>query len=69
MSQKSENIARCLVCEQTSNVVPLITAQYQGGEFWICPQHLPILIHKPAQLAGKLPGAENLEDAAGHHDH
>jgi hypothetical protein len=28
--------------------------------YWICPQHLPILIHKPVRLAEKLPGLENL---------
>jgi hypothetical protein len=40
--------------------------EYQGSTYWICPQHLPILIHKPAQLADKLPGAERLEGSAGH---
>jgi hypothetical protein len=34
---------------------------------WICPQHLPLLIHNPQQLAGKLAGAENLKPAD-HHD-
>jgi hypothetical protein len=68
MTQPSDNIPRCLVCEQSSNEVPLIAFQYRGSELWICPQHLPILIHKPAQLAGRLPGAEMLGHADGH-DH
>lgn len=65
MTDNAATVARCLACEQTSDEVPLINVQYRGQEFWICPQHLPILIHKPAQLAGRLPGAEKL-DAAPH---
>jgi len=58
---------RCLVCEQDSQTVPLLELRFQDGVFWICPQHLPILIHKPSQLAGKLPGAERLLEAG--HEH
>jgi len=50
----------CIYCELTSNEVPLIPLIYQDAQVWICPQHLPVLIHQPAQLAGKLPGIENL---------
>ncbi|HJW89974.1 MAG TPA: hypothetical protein VJ436_04985 [Anaerolineales bacterium] len=56
----------CLYCEQTSDQVPLLPLTYRGKQIWICPQHLPILIHKPAQLSGKLPGAEDFERAEGH---
>ena len=56
----SENQARCAHCERSSDEVPLVALRYQDVEAWICPQHLPILIHKPQQLIGKLPGAENL---------
>lgn len=55
----------CLQCERTSDEVPLINVKFREQDLWICPQHLPILIHKPAQLADKLPGAEAL-DAAEH---
>ena len=58
---------KCLYCQQTSLAVPLILLEYQEQKMWICPQHLPILIHKPEQLIGRLPGAENL--AASDHDH
>ncbi len=53
----------CLFCNRDSDQVPLITLNFQGSKVWICPQHLPILIHDPAQLVGKLPGAENLTPA------
>ncbi|MBA4421100.1 MAG: hypothetical protein C0391_08120 [Anaerolinea sp.] len=50
----------CLVCEQTDQFVPLITVTYAGLDYHICPGHLPILIHHPEQLTGKLPGAANI---------
>lgn len=61
-----ENQGKCLYCDQDSETVPLIDLQFQGQHYWICPQHLPILIHKPAQLAHKLPGAERLSASPGH---
>ncbi len=59
----------CLYCKLNSNQVPLLNFSYQGKELWICPQHLPILIHEPQKLAGKLPGAENLSPPQGHEHH
>lgn len=51
----------CIVCDQTSQEVPLISLQYQGTTYHICPQHFPILIHSPQKLVGRLPGAEKLQ--------
>lgn len=62
----TQTIPNCIYCERTTDEVPLLTLQYAGQDLWICPQHLPILIHKPAQLAGKLPGAENLSPPEEH---
>ncbi len=56
-------IPTCIVCELDEDHVPLIKIQYRGNTYWICPQHLPILIHNPAELAHKLPGLENLGPA------
>ena len=61
-----ENLGRCLYCERNSDQTPLIALEYQGTAYKICPQHLPLLIHNPAKLANKLPGAENLGSAEGH---
>ncbi len=47
----------CLVCDRTADETPLLRLDYRGSAFWICPAHLPILIHHPEQLAGRLPGA------------
>jgi hypothetical protein len=46
----------CLACERESDVTPLVKLEYKGAPYWICPQHLPLLIHDPAQLIGKLEG-------------
>ena len=48
----------CLNCNASEQEKPLLTIKYQSNEIYICPQCLPILIHKPANLAEKLPGAE-----------
>lgn len=58
---------RCLACEQTQETVPLLTLQFRNSVLYICPQHLPVLIHNPQMLAGKLPGAEGMQPAE-HHD-
>lgn len=64
-----DNMPRCLRCQRSSNEVPLIRLEYRGDAHWICPQHLPILIHKPGQLAEQLPGAENFSTDEGHVHH
>jgi hypothetical protein len=51
----------CLVCQNDENQIPLLEISYQGKKYYICPQHMPILIHNPDKLAGMLPGAENME--------
>jgi hypothetical protein len=45
----------CLNCGASDQDRPLVTLKFQGKEVFICPQCLPILIHKPYQLADKLP--------------
>jgi hypothetical protein len=58
----------CIYCQRSSEQIPLIQLLYKGKEHWICPQHLPILIHKPGQLSEKLPGMD-LVDLAAVHEH
>jgi hypothetical protein len=57
----------CLACQRGSTEIPLIALDYREATYWICPQHLPLLIHNPGRLVGKLPGAERLSPAE-HHD-
>ncbi len=49
----------CIYCEASEEIVPLLPFKFKGKEYWICPQHLPILIHKPQELVGKVPDIEN----------
>jgi len=50
----------CIHCGRDDNQVPLIVFYYQGQEHHICTEHLPVLIHKPAELTGKLPDMDKL---------
>ncbi len=56
----------CLYCERDSVQVPLLNLIYRGEDVWICPVHLPVLIHKPTELADKLPGTEHFGSPDGH---
>jgi hypothetical protein len=56
----------CLYCNRTSDQIPLLSVRSQGQDYWICPQHLPVLIHTPEKLANILPGAGQLGAAEGH---
>ncbi len=46
----SESTEQCVRCGRTSAEVPLLRLQYQQHEYWICPQDLPVLIHRPEQI-------------------
>lgn len=59
MDNKNEKV--CLICKQDEENVPLVQVDYKGNNYYICPQHIPVLIHDPAQLEGLLPGAENMQ--------
>ena len=59
----SEKTKHCLLCGRDTTQTPILTLDYRNTQFCICPQHLPVLIHDPSQLIGKLPGAENLRPA------
>lgn len=57
---------RCVACDRDSNTVPLLSLDYRGKTVRICPEHLPILIHDPGRLVGRLEGAESLRPADTH---
>ena len=61
----NENSQRCLVCNSSSSEIPLLALNYRDTIYYICPQHFPLLIHKPERLVGILPGAEHMLP----HDH
>ncbi len=52
----------CLNCGVSEQDKPLITLKFQDEDLYICPQCLPILIHKPYELADKIPGFKPAEN-------
>lgn len=58
---------QCLNCDRSENEIPLMTLAYREESFYICPQCLPVLIHKPQNLAGKLEGADKFTPV--NHEH
>ncbi len=51
----------CLNCQRSETEIPLVALRHDGQQAWICSQCLPILIHHPQRLAGKLDRAEQIE--------
>jgi len=49
----------CIHCNRTDKTIPLIALLFNGEEKYICPQCLPVLIHKTHLLADKLPGIDS----------
>jgi len=58
--EQNQNKA-CMFCNRDENEVPLLQVDFKGENYYICPQHIPVLIHDPGKLKGKLPGAEDLQ--------
>ncbi len=50
----------CILCQKPDSELPLIQLSYNGSAYYICPEHMPMLIHQPDALVGKMPGAENM---------
>lgn len=55
----------CVNCQRSVEQVPLLSLAHRNGPAYICPQCLPVLIHNPHLLTGKLSGVEHLQP----HDH
>ena len=58
-----EKKKKCLVCDRSESEIPMTRFYYKESDFYICAQHIPILIHDPQKLTGLIPGAEKLEGA------
>jgi hypothetical protein len=55
-----DEIFQCLNCERAETDIPLVALRYEGREAWICSQCLPILIHQPQRLVGRLDKADTI---------
>jgi hypothetical protein len=56
-------IQHCLNCNRSEHEIPLVTLSYSGKPTYICSHCLPMLIHHPEMLTGKIEGAENIPPA------
>lgn len=57
----------CINCERTDQEVPILSVTFKGEPVSICTSCLPVMIHKPQNLAPKLPGAEEIGPGGHHH--
>jgi hypothetical protein len=61
------SVKNCLSCGRPETQIPLVALTYSSQPAFICSYCLPLLIHHPEQLIGKLKGAESIP-AADHKD-
>ncbi len=59
--------AVCLSCDRSESEIPLLKLRFQSEQLSICSQCLPVLIHEPEKLVGRMSGAEDIEPSP--HDH
>lgn len=50
----------CVLCGKKDSDLPLIKLSYNKNDYYVCPEHMPMLIHNPEALVGQMPGAENM---------
>ncbi len=62
MSEKTR-LQNCLNCNRTETDIPLIMLTYSQKPAFICSHCMPLLIHHPEMLIGKIEGAENIPPA------
>ncbi len=54
---------QCLACQRSVDEIPLLAVEFGTSRLWICPQHLPVLIHHPERLTEIFEGARDLSGA------
>lgn len=52
---------KCLVCQRGPEEIPVTEFHFKETGFFICAQHIPVLIHDPQKLVGLLPDADKME--------
>jgi hypothetical protein len=58
----------CVNCGKSEAQVPVLQWRFQGEAFTLCSSCLPILLHRPDTLVGRLKGAETIEPVQHAHD-
>ena len=60
---EEKSVKKCLSCNRSENEIPLVTLSYSSKPADICSYCLPLLIHHPEQLIGRLEGADKIPPA------
>ena len=50
-------MTKCILCEKSSDQIPVIAFEFKGKLYHVCTAHLPALLHKPELFADKISGA------------
>ena len=58
----------CLNCNKSDQEAPILRVRFKNQDVHICTSCLPVLIHRPQKLAGRLAGIESVEPADHSHD-
>ncbi len=58
----------CVNCDKSEAEVPILRMRFQGEEIMLCSSCLPILLHRPDKLVGRLKGAEVIKPVTHSHD-
>ena len=64
---KTSTVPSCIHCEKSEDEAPILRLSFMGEEAAICSSCLPVLIHRPDRLAGRLKGAETIEPSSHQH--
>lgn len=56
-----KEINHYLNCNASENEIPLVNINFAGKGTLICSRCLPVLIHLPQKLIGKLDGADKIQ--------
>jgi len=51
---ENKTIHTCLNCGRSENEAPVIQIRFAGKAGYLCSQCIPVMIHKPEQMALKL---------------
>ena len=63
-----KSVGLCVHCDRCEDEIPILRFYFLGEEKSICSSCLPILLHRPDRLVGRLEGAENISPATHSHD-
>ncbi len=47
-------VNKCVVCDLSEEVTPLITMHYKKKKLHLCTSHLPLVIHEPDKITETL---------------